>query len=37
MKKIITRNPKVKNIIKLKKYFRENGRSKNIGINSERK
>ena len=37
MKKIITRNPKVKNIIKLKKYLKQNGRSKDIRVNSERK
>lgn len=32
-KKIITRKPKDKNIIKLKKYFKQNGRSKDFRIN----
>ena len=34
MKKIITRRPKIKNIIKLKKYLKQNGRKENITANS---
>ena len=33
MKRIITRKPKKKNIVKLKKYFKENGRGKDFRIN----
>jgi len=33
MKKIVTRQPKEQNIIKLKKYLKKHGRSKNFRVN----
>jgi len=37
MKEVITRKPKEKNIIKLKKYLRKHGRKEDFRVNSKRK